>query len=100
MKKDEIVAAIRNDKTLAKHILKYSWLSGSSTEVSPITLWRKQVDIQLDTCKNIYKKTIKRIIANNPNLFYDGYFQKNDGSCPATITLLYTDETQILLEKE
>lgn len=98
--KDEIVNAIKGDKTLAKHICKYTWLSGSSTYVYPITLWPRDVCIQLDTSKNLFKKCIERILAKYPNLFKDGYFCKNDGYCPAGVKLIYTDETMRRLQEE
>lgn len=85
--KDEIVNAIKGDKTLAKHIYKHTWISGSSTTIYPITLWLTDVCIQLDTDKNLFKKCIERILAKYPNLFKDGYFCKNDGSCPAELNL-------------
>ena len=74
--KDEIVNAIKGDKTLAKHIYKHTWISGSSTTIYPITLWLTDVCIQLDTHKNLFKKCIERILAKYPNLFKDGYFCK------------------------
>ena len=98
--KDEIVNAIKGDKTLAKHIYKHTWISGSSTTIYPITLWLTDVCIQLDTHKNLFKKCIERILAKYPNLFKNGYFCKNDDSCPAEVKLIYTDKTMRRLQEE
>lgn len=90
---NEIVSAIYSEKTLAKHIYKSTWLSGSSTTVYPIEIYERDVCIQLDTHKNVFKKCIEKIIANYPHLFNDGYFCKLDGSCPSEIRFCYTDDT-------
>ena len=94
--KDEILAAIKSEKVIAKHICKHSWTSGSSTEVAPIVFWSYEVSIQMDTHRNIFEKAIERILAAYPNLFKYGYFCINDGSCPAEVRLFYTDEVEKL----
>lgn len=90
----EIIAAIKSDETLAKHILKHTWISGSSTEVYPITLWAYEVCVQLDSPRRMYDKCVERILRAYPHLFKDGYFRKNDDSCPAELVFRYTDETR------
>ena len=101
MKKiDEIVNAIKSEKTLDKHVLRHTWMSGCSTMVYPITLWANDVSVQLDTRKNVFDKCISRIMKKNPDLFKDGYFKKNDGSCPAEVVFIYTKETAEALKNE
>lgn len=94
----DIINAIKADKTIAKHILKHKWLSGSSTEVHPIAVWQRDVCIQLDIKRNVFTKAIKRVLINNPNLFKSGTFCRNDDSCPATISFYYTDDAKIKLQ--
>lgn len=89
--KNEIVNAIKSEKVLAKHIYHHHWVSGSSTLVYPITLWSRNVEIQVDTDKNLFNGCIKRILERFPNLFSNGYFWKSDGSCPSHVTLMYTE---------
>ena len=96
---EQIVAAIKGEKTIAKHIYPYHWTSGSSTTVYPITLWQRNVEIQIDTKKNVFDKAIARVIAKYPNLFQSGHFNKTDDSCPAYISFQYTDETMENLKK-
>lgn len=98
--REEIIAAIKGDKTLAKHILKHTWTSGSSTEVYPITLWAYEVCVQLDSPRRMYDKCVERIMKAFGHLFKDGYFRKNDGSCPAELVFSYTDETKKRLENK
>lgn len=96
---EEIVAAMQGDEMLAKHTLLQTWLSGSSTEVFPITLWAREVEVQLNSANRIYDKCIQRILAKYKHLFKDGYFCKHDGSCPATLVFCYTDETMQRLQE-
>lgn len=96
-----IVAAIKSEKTIARHILLHHWTSGTSTTVYPITMWQRDVDVQMDTHKSIFDKAIKRVLDAYPLLFENGYFCKNDDSCPAEIKFIYTAATRerLALEK-
>ena len=87
---DRIVAAIKAEPVIAKHIYNHHWTSGSSTTVYPITLWAHTVDIQIDTHHDYFQKAIERVLDKNKDLFCDGYFCKNDNSCPAEIRFRYT----------
>ena len=88
---DQIVAAIKNEQVIAKHIDPQHWISGSSTLVYPITLWPEKVCIQMDTDHNYFEKAIKRVLDKNKDLFKNGWFWKSDGSCPNTITIYCTE---------
>ena len=82
---ERIKTIITTDRLLKKHLYKDIWLSGSSTMVYPITIWKHRVDIQLDTSKNVFTKCIERIVNANKDLFKCGIFSKNDGSCPSEL---------------
>lgn len=97
---DQIVAAIKNEKVIAKHIDHHHWISGSSTVVYPIALWHERVCIQMDTDHNYFEKAIKRVLDKNKDFFKNGWFWKSDGSCPSELTLIYTPETAEGLKNE
>ena len=83
----KIASEIENDKLIKKYMYKYTWLSGSNTNVYPLTIWieSKQLIIQLNTNKNLFNKLIERYKNKYKNIDY-GYFWKSDGSCPSTLT--------------
>lgn len=84
----QIIDNIITDKVFGKYIYKHNYLSGCSTKVYPITIWSKDIEIQLNTDKNIFNKFIKRIV-DKYDILTDGYFCKSDGSCPSYIKLIY-----------
>lgn len=89
---DKFVIDLENEKLVKKNLYKYSWLSGSSTQVSPITIWRNRVELQWDSDRRIFDKFIKRIVKENEDLIAYGSFWKSDGSCPSTITFRFREE--------
>lgn len=89
--KDLVLAIIKKENTIWKHVYKDTWTSGSVTEVRPITLWNDYVSIQIDTKRSVFNKAIKRVVDEYPYIFANGMFCKNDGSCPAEIRFYYTD---------
>lgn len=89
---DRIVAAIKEEPIIAKHIYQDHWTSGSSTIVYPITLWAHNVVIQIDTKRDYFQKAIERVLNKHKDLFCDGWFCKNDNSCPAEIRFRYSNE--------
>lgn len=82
---DDFIKEISQDKLLQKYITKYNYLSGCNTIVYSISLWKssnkQQVIIQIMTTKNIFNKIIKRYMNKYKNI-KNGYFYKNDNSCP------------------
>lgn len=86
---NKIINDIKADAVIGKHIYKHTWLSGSSTLVHPITLWEKEIVIQLDNDRNIYNKAIQRIIKKHKDILTGGLYYKSDGSCPNTLTFYY-----------
>lgn len=84
---DKATEIISNDFMVKRHLYENTWVSGCVTEVAPITIWEEdgEIIIQLKTDRNVFKKTIRRIIEkSNGDIIY-GYFRKSDGSCPSTL---------------
>lgn len=77
---------ITTNKIIKKYIHKKTWLSGSSTTVYPITYWKvsRQIIIQIETNKNIFKKLIEKYKNKYDQIEYS-YFWKSDGSCPSKL---------------
>ena len=55
-------------------------------------LWAHNVCIQIDTKHNYFQKAIERVLAKHKDLFCNGWFCKNDDSCPAEISFRYSNE--------
>lgn len=87
MTTDEFVSKLEKEPLVKKYMYKHTWLSGSSTTVYPITIWDdlKEIVIQWDSRKNIFNKFIQRMVDESEGLVRLGYFNKKDGTCPATI---------------
>ena len=98
--KDLVLAIIKKENTIWKHVYKNTWVSGSVTEVYPITLWNDYVSIQIDTKRSVFNKAIKRVVDEYPYIFANGMFCKNDESCPAEIRFYYTDTFKDVLMNE
>jgi hypothetical protein len=82
---------IKREPLVKKYMYEYTWLSGSSTYVSPISIYyvSSTITIQWKSHKNIFNKFIQRIIDNSEGFLIDGYFAKNDDSCPAEIVFKF-----------
>ena len=83
------VDEIQEEPLVKKYLYRHTWLSGSSTYVSPITVWKNEVVLQWDSDKRIFDRFIDRIVEKYNNLFSYGYFRKSDGSCPSTIVFRF-----------
>lgn len=85
-----LIAEIRNK--IGKHIYTSTWLSGSSTDVYPISIYHNNntntydIRIQLKANRNYFTRTIEYFKKKYADITYMGYW-KSDGSCPNTITL-------------
>lgn len=85
----EMINELRHDKLVSKHLYKYTWLSGCSTEVYPIMVHdESEIVLQWDSDKNIFDKFIKRYIKKYNDVISDGWFCKSDGSCPSSIKFI------------
>lgn len=89
---ETLLQKFARDKLIAKYVLKHTWLSGGNTTVYPIQGWRKTIDIQVSTHKNIFSKCIQRLISISDGKIISGKFIKSDGSCPSYIELVMKDE--------
>lgn len=90
----EIISAIISEKVIERHIISHTWFSGSVTEVYPFMVWKRNIDVYVDTnAKKHYQSAIDRVLAKYPNLFESGYFCKSDGSTPSYICFNYTEDT-------
>lgn len=81
-----------------KHLLKYSWISGSSTVVYPVTIFRDsrsgmcEITLQWDCPRRIFGRFIDRMVSRGKPYADYGIFSANDGSCPASITFYLSDK--------
>lgn len=85
----KLLTAIENETIIKRHIYGGMWLSGSSTKVYPIMFWQKEVRIQLDISKNVFKKFIERFVKEHSDLVVCGGFSANDGSCLSELYFYY-----------
>lgn len=88
---------IKNDPVVKKDLYPHTWLSGSSTYVTPITIWRdddtlisNQIVLQWNTDKKP-TKWISQIEKFGKKLGFirHAVWSKSDGSCPSTITFYF-----------
>lgn len=88
--KEQIIEIIESDKLIQKYMYKYIWISGSSTQVAPITVWSDGIYIQIHTRKNVFAKCIGRIVKASDGLLSKGSFVKRDGSCPDILVFYFS----------
>ena len=88
----QFIEEFQNEEIVKKNIYGHTWLSGSSTTVRPITIWRNDIEIQWKSNRRVFDKFIKRMVEKYNDLFESGYFWKTDGSCPSRIVFTFTDE--------
>lgn len=95
----QLLKEIENDKLINKYKAKYVRLSGCNTYVFPISVFKNEIIVQIDTDKNYFSGLCKRYIEKF-NLD-TAYFSKSDGSCPSELIFkcknndVYTLETKI-----
>lgn len=90
---EKILQEIQNDALINKYLYKYTWISGSSTKVYPISAKYehnqiKEIIIQIDTKKNVFNKLIQRYQNKYKKINY-GYFTKNDDTCPSELVFKF-----------
>ena len=81
---------LKEEKLIEKYLLKYAWVSGSSTIVYPITIYRDEIVFQLDNTRNVFNKLINRVLKKYDFIKYMSYW-KSDGSCPNTLTIWFKE---------
>lgn len=91
----DIYSAILGEGVIKKHTLSYSFLSGSSTLVNPISFGVSDVEVYVDCKGNSgywFRKAILRVVDNHSDLFCTGYYcNVDDGSSPSFIRFKYSD---------
>lgn len=82
-----------------KHLLRSTWLSGSSTTVYPTEIYfpdfpenTARVTFQWGCRKNLYRPFIKRMVEKGAPVVDSGHFVPGDGSCPAAIVFFLSDK--------
>lgn len=96
---------IMQDSTIEKYRCKYTWISGSSTEVYPIEVGPCDICIQLDSkvkksdgksFNNRYYKILERAMSAIADRHQDAVeyacLSAQDDSCPATMTFKFINE--------
>ena len=92
---DKCIEDLKKEKLVQKYLYGYARLSGSSTNVYPITIWKESIVLQWKSDKSIFDKFIQRVVDKNSDIFSDGLFWKSDGSCPSTITFYFKDKIEL-----
>lgn len=82
----EFIDKLKAEPLVSKYLCKRSWVSGSTTTVYPIMMWKNKIVLQWDSDKRIFGKFIQRIVNANSDIISSGTFWKSDGSCPSTIS--------------
>lgn len=73
-----------------KFVYEYTWLSGSSTEVYPITIWLDYIEVQLNTSdkRHFATKGLQKIVERFPQIKSVKYSER-DGSCPNALLFFF-----------
>lgn len=86
---------IRTSRFYEMYANKEPWLSGCSTWVNPIQVWKHSVNIQLDSKKRdkrraaIFRSLFRKL--NNMFPKITAGFWKSDGSCPSEYIIRFND---------
>lgn len=93
MNTNELQTLITEIKSkIGRHIYTSTWLSGSSTDVYPISIYHNNntnmydIEIQLKANRNYFTRTIEYFKKKYADITYMAY-HKYDGSCPNIISL-------------
>ena len=89
---NQFIEEFKKEKLVQKNIYEHTSLSGSSTVVHPITIWKNTIEFQWKSNRDVFDKFIERMVSKHSDLFKGGYFWKTDGSCPSYIAFIFTDE--------
>jgi hypothetical protein len=92
---EKCIEDLKKEKLVQKYLYSYTWLSGSSTNVYPIKVWKESIVLQWSSDKAIFDKFIQRVVEKNSDIFSRGIFWKSDGSCPSRITFYFKDEIEL-----
>ena len=96
----KFIEELKSEEMVKKNLYKFTWLSGSSTTVYPISIYYEsfptsEVVLQWDSDRAC-NKFINKIVQKFSNILKEGYFWKSDGSCPSTITFRLKEKIQVV----
>ena len=86
-----LIDFVRGNEEVKKYLSKYSWTSGSSTEVHPVALWRDELILQIETKKNVFENLIAEV-KQKFDFVKSGYFNETDNSCPAELVFIFKND--------
>ena len=90
---EKIVEEVEKSDFFLKFGSTDTWVSGSSTIVYPIMVWKNEIEIQLKSLKSYkgraatFRRLIKRLQKSYPTI--TGTFVKYDGSCRDTYSIYF-----------
>ena len=85
-----LISALKKHKRLGKRIRTDNWVSGSSTIVTPITIWglpAHEIRVQLKDAKSFPLKSAQKFKETFDGLISAIVLNVNDGSCPAELAI-------------
>ena len=88
---DQVVSEIQ--AKFGNYIYKHTWISGSSTDVYPISVWRGAIYVQLTKRDKRFfnQKSLDKIVNTHKDLLKRAYFCPNDDSCPSELVFVFID---------
>ena len=92
---NKMCETIRTSSFFERYAKKEPWMSGSSTMVKPIQVWKHSVNIQLDARKcdkgrsDSFRSLFRRLKKMFPKI--TAGFWKSDGSCPSEYIIRFND---------
>lgn len=88
---DQVVSEIQTK--FGKYICKYKWLSGSSTDVYPIMVWRDYIGVQLMTSDKMRfsQRSLDKIVEAHKDLLSRASFDPTDDSCPSCLRFRFVE---------
>lgn len=95
----QFIEEIKKEEMVKKNLYEYTWLSGSSTTVYPITVWvesfpTSEVVFQWKSDRQC-NRFINKMVEKFKDIIEEGYFWKSDGSCPSTITFRLKEKIKV-----
>lgn len=90
----QFIEEFKAEKFVQKNLCDFSWISGSSTPVYPISVytnsWKSEIVIQWKSDRKC-EGFINKMVGKYNDIIMWGKFWKSDGSCPSTITFRLKD---------
>ena len=80
----QFVTMLQKEPIVKRNLLDHTWISGSQTEVHPITLMQYEIELQWKSNREP-KQWIDTMVKKSNGIIQYGYFSRSDGSCPSRI---------------